>query len=143
MDQVRRLDLPTVLEMFHPGRSDTCYLALLRIEGDQAVVSTGSGAPMRVPLADVDRLWTRQAVFLWRDYDSLSGGADPARTAAWARETLSRMGYLRDEADLTGAVARFQRDAELAADGVIGARTLMTLYSRAPYPRPRLAGGAS
>jgi general secretion pathway protein A len=143
MDQVRRLDLPAVLEMFHPGRSDTCYLALLRIEGEEAVVSTGSGAPLRVALADVDRLWTRQAVFFWKDYDALSGGADPARTNAWARENLGRMGYLGADPDLAGAVARFQRDAELAADGVIGARTLMTLYSRAPYPRPRLAGGAS
>ena len=143
MDQVRRLDLPAVLEMFHPGRPDTCYLALLRIEGDQAVVSTGSGAPLRVPLAEVDRLWTRQAVFLWKDFDSLAAAEDPARTAAWARENLSRMGYLRGEPDLAAAVARFQRDAELAPDGVVGARTLMTLYSRAQYPRPRLQGGAS
>ena len=143
MDQVRRLDLPAVLEMFHPGRTDTCFLALLRIEGDQAVVSTGSGAPLRVPLAEVDRLWTRQAVFLWKDFDALSGGADPARTEAWARENLSRLGYLRGDPDLPGAVARFQRDAELAADGVIGARTLMALYSRSQYPRPRLGGGTS
>lgn len=143
MDQVRRLDLPAVLEMFHPGRSDTCYLALLRIEGDHAIVSTGSGAPLRVPLAEVDRLWTRQAVFLWKDFDALSGGGDPGRTAAWARDNLSRLGYLRGDPDLAGAVARFQRDAELAADGVIGARTLMSLYSRAQYPRPRLVGGTS
>ena len=143
MDQVRRLDLPAVLEMFHPGRADTCYLALLRIEGDQAVVSTGSGAPLRVPVAEVDRLWTRQAVFLWKDFDALSAGGDPARTEAWARQNLSRLGYLRGDADLPSAVARFQRDAELAPDGVIGARTLMTMYSRAQYPRPRLSGGAS
>jgi general secretion pathway protein A len=143
MDQVRRLDLPAVLEMFHPGRSDTCYLALLRIEGDHAIVSTGSGAPLRVPLVEVDRLWTRQAVFLWKDFDALSGGGDPGRTAAWARDNLSRLGYLRGDPDLAGAVARFQRDAELAADGVIGARTLMSLYSRAQYPRPRLGGGTS
>jgi general secretion pathway protein A len=143
MDQVRRLDLPAVLEMFHPGRSDTCYLALLRIEGDQAVVSSGSGAPLRVPLAEVDRLWTRQAVFLWKDFAALAAGADPSRTESWARENLSRMGYLRGDPDLAQAVARFQRDAELAPDGVIGARTLMTLYSRAQYPRPRLSGGVS
>src|SRR5688572_3504569 len=143
MDQVRRLDLPAVLEMFHPGRTDTCYLALLRIEGDHAVVSTGSGAPLRVPIAEVDRLWTRQAVFLWKDFAALSAGEDPARTSEWARENLSRMGYLRGDADLAAAVARFQRDAELAPDGVIGARTLMTLYSRAQYPRPRLQGGVS
>jgi general secretion pathway protein A len=141
MDQVRRLDLPAVLEMFHPGRADTCYLALLRIEAGDAIVSTGSGAPLRVPLAEVDRLWTRQAVFLWKDFDALSGATDPARTEAWARDALARIGY--QDADLAGSVARFQRDTELAADGVIGPRTLMTLYSRAQYPRPRLQGGTS
>ena len=141
MDQVRRLDLPAVLEMFHPGRADTCYLALLKIEGDEATVSTGSGAPLRVPLAEVDRLWTRQAVFLWRDHDALAAGGDPLRMQAWARDALARIGY--GEADLAGAVARFQRDADLAPDGVIGQRTLMTLYSRTQYPRPRLGGGAS
>ena len=141
MDQVRRLDLPAVLEMFHPGRADTCYLALLRIEGDEAVVSTGAGAPLRVPLAELDRLWTRHAVFLWRDFDALSAHGDPARTEAWARQALARIGY--DEPDLAGAVSRFQRDAELAPDGVIGQRTLMTLYARTQHPRPRLGGGAS
>ena len=139
MDQVRRLDLPVVLEMFHPARADTCYLALLHVDGDDAIVAIGNERPQRVPLAEVDRLWTRQAVFLWRDFDDLSGAGDPGRTEAWVRENLSRLGYLRD-ADLLSAVTRFQRDADLAADGRIGARTLMTLYSRGSYPRPRLGG---
>jgi general secretion pathway protein A len=140
LDQVRRLDLPVVLEMFHPGRRDTCYLALLRLEGDQAVVSTGSGAPIRVRVADLDRLWTRQALFLWKDFDALAEATDPGRTEAWARDALGRLGYIGRDVDLAGAVARFQRDAELAADGVIGSRTLMTLYSLGRYPRPRLSG---
>ena len=141
MDQVRRLDLPVVLEMFHPARADTCYLALLHVDGDDAIVGIGNEPPQRVPLAEVDRLWTRQAVFLWRDFDALAGTGtgDPGRTEAWARESLARLGYLRD-ADLLSAVTRFQRDADLAADGRIGSRTLMTLYSRGPYPRPRLGG---
>ena len=80
MDQVRRLDLPVVLEMFHPARTDTCYVALLQIQGGEALVATGSGPPLRVPLAEVDRLWTRQAVFLWRDFDALSAAGDPGRT---------------------------------------------------------------
>jgi len=142
MEQVRRLNLPVVLEMFHPARRDTCYLALLRLEGDQAVVAA-EGSPLRIPLSEVDRLWTRQAVFLWRDFDALAPGADPERTNAWVRQALTRLGYAAQEPDLAGAVARFQQDADLAADGVIGARTLMTLYSRSHYPRPRLDGGAS
>lgn len=139
MDQVRRLDLPVVLEMFHPARTDTCYVALLQIQGGEALLATGSGPPMRVPLAEVDRLWTRQAIFLWRDFDALSATNDPGRTDAWARDRLSRLGYLRD-ADLAAAVTRFQQDTDLAADGRIGARTLMTLYSRGPDSRPRLGG---
>src|SRR6185369_263480 len=139
MDQVRRLDLPVVLEMFHPARADTCYLALLHVDGEEAVVAIGNEPPVRVRLAEVDRLWTRQAVFLWRDFDALSATGDPGRTEAWARDRLAGLGYLRD-ADLLSAVTRFQRDTDLAADGRIGARTLMTLYSRGSYPRPRLGG---
>jgi murein L,D-transpeptidase YcbB/YkuD len=142
MDQVRRLNLPVVLEMFHPARRDTCYLALLQIDGDQAVVAADE-SPMRVSLADVDRLWTRQATFLWRDFDALTPASDPERTNAWVRQALTRLGYPAQDPDLALAVARFQQDADLAADGVIGARTLMTLYSRSQYPRPRLSGGTS
>jgi murein L,D-transpeptidase YcbB/YkuD len=83
-------------------------------------------------------LWTRQALFLWRDFDALATAGDSSRATVWARDTLTRMGYLRGEGDLATAVARFQRDAELAADGVIGMRTIMTLYSMGPYQRPRL-----
>jgi general secretion pathway protein A len=143
MDQVRRLDLPVVLEMFHPARRDTCFLALLRIEGDDALVSAGAGGPVRVPLRELDRLWTRQALFLWRDFDALAQAPDAARTTAWARESLTRLGYLDGDLDLPAAIARFQRDSELAPDGVIGSRTIMTLYSRGSYARPRLRDARS
>ena len=141
LDQLRRLDLPVVLEMFHPTRRDTCYVALVRLEGDRAVVAGTGGAPLRVAVSEVDRWWTRQAIFLWRDYDLAQG--DPERTAAWARQALGRLGYLGQDPDLPGAVARFQRDAQLAADGVVGNRTVMSLYVRGQYPRPRLSGGPS
>ncbi|HLA76477.1 MAG TPA: AAA family ATPase [Vicinamibacteria bacterium] len=144
LDQVRLLNLPAVLEMFHPTRRDTCFLALLRLEDSEALVSAEPGAPLRVPVADLDRLWTRQAIFLWRDFDSLAAARDPARTEAWTREHLGRLGYLGQAPDLAGAVARFQRDAQLLPDGVVGARTLMSLYSRGTHPQPRLTtGGAS
>jgi general secretion pathway protein A len=144
LEQVRRLNLPVILEMFHPGRPDTCFVALLRLEGGQALLSRGPGATLQVPEAELDRLWTRQATFLWRDFDALGSPPDAARAASWTRESLGRLGYLGDGADLASAIARFQRDAELAADGIIGERTLMSLYSRGRYPRPRLQeGGAS
>ena len=144
LDQVRRLDLPVVLEMFHPGRTDTCFVALLRLADGQALLARGPGSTLQVSEAELDRLWTRQATFLWRDFDALGTPPDANRAAAWTRASLGRLGYLANGADLSSAVARFQRDAELSADGVIGERTLMTLYSRGPYARPRLLeGGAS
>jgi hypothetical protein len=146
MDQVRRLDLPTVLEMFHPARRDTCYLALLGLEADTALLAVGDQPPLRVPVERLDRFWTRDAIFLWRDFEAVGREDDRSRTQAWARQTLARLGYDGAEADLDRAVGRFQRDADLVADGVIGSRTLMALYSLSSYPRPRLKatpGGAS
>jgi general secretion pathway protein A len=149
LDQVRHLDLPVILEMFHPSRRDTCFLALLGLEGDVALVAVGIDAPFRVTVADLDRLWTHEAIFLWRDFQGLARPEGKARTEAWAKDTLARLGYAGSEADLSAVVGRFQRDSALIADGVIGSRTLMTLYSLGPYPRPRLKlsvprpGGAS
>ena len=126
-----------------PSRRDTCFVACCGSQDGQAMVAVGEGAPCRVRCAELDRLWTRQAVFLWRDFDALGAGADAVRAAAWTAETLGRLGYVGPDLDLASAIARFQRDTNLTADGLIGARTLMTLYSRGSYPQPRLRGGAS
>jgi general secretion pathway protein A len=135
LPQVKRLDLPVLLEMFHPARRDTCFLALLGIASDEATVAAGDEPPFRVSLAELDRYWTRNAVFLWRDFDAVSSGEDTHRTAAWARAQLERLGYGTAAPD---SVLRFQRESDLIADGVVGSRTLMTLYSRGEWPRPRL-----
>jgi general secretion pathway protein A len=135
MEQVRRLDMPVVLEMYHPTRRDTCFVALLGVEGETALVAALNEAPMRIGLEDLDRMWTREAVFLWRDFESVTRRADWTR--AWAREALARLGY-GSGPDLAETVSRFQKDAHLVADGLIGARTLLALYSLGPYPRPRL-----
>jgi hypothetical protein len=121
--------------MFHPARRDTCFLALLGIASDEATVAAGDEPPFRVSLAELDRYWTRNAVFLWRDFDAVSSGEDTHRTAAWARAQLERLGYGTAAPD---SVLRFQRESDLIADGVVGSRTLMTLYSRGEWPRPRL-----
>ena len=65
------------------------------------------------------------------------------------QHALARLGYRPGAIDrqygpsTTQAVARFQRDAQLTADGVLGNRTVMSLYTRGHYPRPRLSGGTS
>jgi hypothetical protein len=137
--QLRRVDLPVVLELAHPARRDTCYIALLRLEAETALLGT-NGRRLRVPVGEVDRLWTRQAMFLWRDFDVLLGNAPKA--ASWAREALARDGFLYPGEDLATGVARYQRGADLLPDGVVGSRTLLSLYSLGRYARPRLAGAS-
>jgi general secretion pathway protein A len=139
LDQIRRLDLPVTLEMFHPARKDTCFLALVRLVGADALVS-GSAGPVPIPLAEIDRLWTRQAVFLWRDYDAISRATEGKRLR-WTRDTLGQLGY-DVTAQVTSEVSRFQLDSDLTPDGLLGGRTLMTLYSLGSYPRPRLHPGS-
>jgi general secretion pathway protein A len=140
LEQVRRLGTPAAFEMFHPARRDTCFLALLRLEGDAALVVTGAGPPWRVALQDVDRLWTRQAIYLWRDRDGLAAAPEDARSAPAIRAMLERLGYRAQAGDEPPAVARFQTDVGLAPDGVVGSRTLLALYSLTGGTGPRLDG---
>ena len=136
LDQLRRLDVPAILEMFHPERTDTCFVALLGLDESQALVAVGSEPPIPAPVAQIEALWTREAVLAWPEAVALR--SDRARLARWARETLAGLGY--EEDDLRASVERFQKDASLVSDGVLGSRTRMALFALSPGPRPRLKG---
>jgi general secretion pathway protein A len=140
LDQVRRLDLPVVLELFHPLRRDTAFVALVGLEDREAEVVVGDGPPLRVATGALDRLWTRDAVFLWRDPAGLAGSTQSPHARAFARAALERLGYA-SPAELPEIVSRFQRDQELLPDGVVGGRTLMVLCGAGSDPRPRLKAG--
>jgi general secretion pathway protein A len=139
-EQLRRLDLPGVLEMFHPRRAETCSLLLLSLDGERALVSV-MGETLELPWPQVDALWTRQVTVAWRDFDKVGG--DAARVEPWLRERLQILGYGKDGQGLSDSVTLFQRDVGLVTDGVVGARTLMALYARGEHARPRLRRSAS
>jgi hypothetical protein len=143
LDQLRRLDLPVALELFHPGRRDTAYFALVGLDGETGLLVGEGGATLRVPLAELDRHWTRQATAVWRDLDSVLQHADPAWSSTWTSARLADHGYSVGASGLADAVARFQASRDLAPDGVVGPRTLMTFYSLRSDARPRLSRGAS
>ncbi len=139
--QLQKLDLPVVLEMFHPARADTCFLTLLRVDGSVARVAVAGEELAAVPVSQVDTLWTREAVFAWPEARELP--SDPDGRDAWLRGTLDRLGYAGE--DLVAAVERFQHDAGLVPDGVAGPRTRLVLFALSPGVRPRLSatGGES
>jgi general secretion pathway protein A len=140
LDQLRRLDLPVVLELFHPTRRDTAYVALLGLDGGEAQVAVGDAAPFPVSPAALDRLWTREAVFAWRDPSGRVRVGEGGRSEALVREALARLGY-EGSGSLAEVVTRFQREHDLLPDGVVGSRTLMALFGSGPEPRPRLKSG--
>jgi hypothetical protein len=138
-EQVRRLDIPVILELFHPARSDTCFVALLRLDTPEtAVVTTAADEPQRVSLRELDRFWTRQAVFLWKDHHRLLSDRNRDLLDTWTRSTLKNLGY--EVGDLVSAIKRFQTNTDLVPDGTVGQRTLLALYSRGRYSHPRLSG---
>jgi general secretion pathway protein A len=136
-EQLRALDVPAALEMFHPSRRDTCFVALLRLDDRAALVAVGDAPEIEAPLAQIDALWTRDAVVWWPEPEEAR--ADPGRQEAWARQALTVLGHLDPE--MRAAVRGFQQRAGLVPDGLLGPRTRMALFALAPGPRPRLAAG--
>jgi type II secretory pathway predicted ATPase ExeA len=139
LEQLRDLDLPAALEMFHPSRRDTCFVALLRLDDRAAVVAAGDAAEIEAPLAQIDALWTRDAVVWWPEPAEARGGSD--RQEAWARQALTGLGH--PDPEIRAAVTGFQQRAGLVPDGLLGPRTRMALFALTPGVRPRLAGSGA
>jgi general secretion pathway protein A len=134
LDQLRAFDLPAALELSHPSRRDTCFATLLRLDERAAVVAIGDEPRLVVPLAQLDGLWTQDAVVWWPEEQAAATGV------AATRQALAGLGFT--EPDLMSAVARFQQQTSLVADGRLGPRTRMALYALSAGERPRLSPGA-
>jgi general secretion pathway protein A len=144
LQQLRKLDIPVIVELFHTARTDTCFAAIVQLDEDTATVTFGPGDAIRIPISILESFWTRQAYVFWKDEENLSSLApDDERVESWVREGLEETGYLSDNAssleDLRADLARFQGANFLVADGVAGPRTKLTLYILSgKYQVPRL-----
>ena len=137
-EQIRRLNLPVVVELFHTSREDTVYAALTALDGDTAVLSFAPDDSVRIPVSLLNRFWVRKAFVFWKEFEGASFS-----DIAWMSESLHKLGYLTSESEpppaLRAAVGRFQSSNYLVPDLIIGPKTRMALYSRSGrYPVPRL-----
>jgi general secretion pathway protein A len=144
-EQIRRLNLPVVLELFHTTRSDTCFAALAQLDGDVAVVAFGPDDTLRVSRQTLEQFWVHRTFVFWKDFEKLADtGSKDSRVQAWVERALKKIGYLSSDVELSddavkAGIIHFQSSNYLSADGVVGPKTAMALYSLSnEYPVPRL-----
>ena len=130
-----QLNRPAILSLnIEPGK--TQYVLLRSLGGDSAVVDSGSG-PLRLPLSQLDSLWSGDFLLLWqRETDATSiGPGTHGSSVVWLRQRLAQaqgktlappipVSY---GPELRGEVVDFQNAHGLDADGVAGIRTLIML----------------
>jgi general secretion pathway protein A len=145
---LKNYDRPAVLLLLGPeGRRVPVMLqevldSRVRIEVD--------GREIELPLSELKRYWFGEYRLLWKTppegSTSLRAG-DRSADVKWLREQLQRATGLTSiapdplvfDAGLRELVQTFQRDQELSADGVAGARTFINLNNLGTQPTiPRL-----
>ena len=126
--------------------------ALLRHLGGGVAELEGigpTGGGVRIDLAEFEQHLFGEAFALWRNFAELPDVLEPGDqgfAVVWLQQALSELDYYRQEVHghfdvaTRDAVARFQRDRGLRADGGVGPRTQMRLYEALPrYATPSLA----
>ncbi len=137
--QLRRYNLPAILQLADPGGRSYPVL-LTALDDEQARIELGGERTVRI--AELARYWPGDFLMLWRPASSpvkaLAAGmhGDDVR---WLRERLQRLHGVSAavpvsdvfDAELAGWVRDFQREHQLAVDGIAGAHTQLALASAA------------
>ena len=146
MKRLQSLNYPALLEIALPNAQGTKYLALSSIKGDTGVF--GSVDKIEMPLSIINSIWTRKAIVLWKDFESLPESFDlgfEGKEAVWLQKNLRLLGYFQGrEAPLYGpktirAVRRLQRNNNIKDDGKFQVDSKMLVYNLLQiYPTPEL-----
>jgi len=137
---LRQLDRPAILTL-SSGRGGVQHVLLRELGGADALLETAAG-PLRVPLNQIDLLWTGEFLMLWRreTADSFIGPDATPASIVWLRQQLAELEGRtltppvspRFDAELREALLRFQSAHGLDRDGLAGPRTLIALSNLKP-----------
>lgn len=120
---LRQLDLPAVLELHLDEVNGPRWAALVSVtEGGWRLAAAGHEAP--VDLAYLERHWLGRAHVFWRDFEGLGPALIDARARGPAVQRLRRLLARSGVA----SVWDFQREHNLAVDGLVGPLTRIVLY---------------
>jgi general secretion pathway protein A len=135
--QLRQYNRPAIL-LLSDGAGASHQVVLTALDDEQGRIELGG--PRTVRLGELSRYWLGDFIVLWRPANSpvkaLSAGMRGAEVR-WLRHTLQRLHGLPPDApvsdvfdaELTGWVRDFQRQHQLAVDGIAGLRTQIALAS--------------
>jgi general secretion pathway protein A len=135
-----RIDRPAILTLFNED-GQTIYVALLKIEADQAVVAH-AGEQFRVSLDEIDRYWLGEYSVIWSLPPYKSGLVMPGQLdeSSWLREGLSQINPALKGMPLEQQVKEFQRSVGLVPDGIAGSMTIIQMNNLLQSAAPRLLG---
>lgn len=132
---LQEFDQPVVLSLISPGKIQG-FTVLIAIEQQQAILRTDSGT-QAVPLENLGRLWTGDFTLIWQTPPAYTGPlsqGDNNTTVRWLAQqfaTLDQQPQALTDTDFNNKLAQriiiFQRDHQLADDGVVGLKTLLKL----------------
>lgn len=145
---LRDQDRPAMIRLRHP-KGDAQYALVSGLDEERVTLTLGDKSA-RYPLAEVERLWTGDYLWLWRMPPGrriLIGRNAAPEAVRWLRRTLAEAGIPAGDVQLgtydtglIGAVRQFQRGQGLSPDGSAGPETLIRLERlTAPPETPRLS----
>jgi len=156
LDSLLRLNLPAVLEFYLQGGGTPRYLALAKMNGEDAVLLGGTVEEgIQVDRDQLTSYWSRVAYVAWKDFLDLPATLS-SRNSGDSVLTLKMfmydLGYedigitpSYDEKIVKG-IKQVQRKHGIPVDGVVGPLTKIALYNeKTAFKIPRLAeqGGVS
>jgi len=146
-----RIDYPAALELSLPGIPGKRFVSLVGMENEQLLIDPPIAGRRSFSFSEIEKYWSGQALFLWRDSLNLLKSASPGSKGDQIKQL---QGLLKEagayhkpltgvyNADTLSAVKEFQASTGIEQDGIVGGQTLMLLYrSIDRFQVPRLTAG--
>ncbi len=144
-NNLRQFNRPAVIELL--DRNGHRHHVLIAALDENEVLADFGGQQYNLELGEVDRYWYGQFLLLWRPPLAKQrvlrrGMRDPS--VVWLRNVLAQYNGKPSgsgkndlfDKDLEAQVKAFQRDHQLAADGIVGSLTLIQLNTYDPDSVP-------
>jgi len=137
-----KLNRPAVLTLIN-DRGDKLYLGLLGIKGEIAHASH-QGQAFQVRLDEIDRYWLGEYSILWKLPPYKSRLILPGQEHEEDKWLMSRIDELQGSANviqgesLESKIKRFQQQAGLIPDGIVGSLTIIHIHNALQLNLPKL-----